>query len=176
MNMFEKKDYLIVVDMQNDFITGSLGSAEAQAIVPAVVDFVKTFDKDNMFFTRDTHYENYMETQEGKNLPVKHCINGTEGWKVIPQLTSEFNPLYIDKETFGFSNWGKIFLDDSSEINSITLCGVCTDICVISNALILKALFPEVIIRVKEDCCAGVNVERHTAAIETMKSCQIEII
>ena len=175
MDTFEKKDYLIVVDMQNDFVTGPLGSAEAQAIVPAVVDFVKTFDKDNVLFTRDTHYANYMQTQEGKNLPVEHCIKGTEGWKVIPQLTNEFNPLYLNKETFGFSDWGKIFFDPS-EINSITLCGVCTDICVVSNALILKALFPEVVIRVKEDCCAGVNVEKHATAIETMKSCQIEVI
>ena len=177
MDMFEKKDYLIVVDMQNDFITGALGSAEAQAIVPAVVDLAKSFNPDNICFTRDTHYESYLDTAEGQHLPVKHCIKGSDGWLVIDELKDALGwaLAYVNKETFGYSEWAKVF-PDVNQIGSITLCGVCTDICVVSNALILKALYPEVPISVVANCCAGVTPEKHEAALETMRSCQINVI
>ena len=177
MDMFEKKDYLIVVDMQNDFITGALGSAEAQAIVPAVSNLVDTFNPACVYFTRDTHDENYLETEEGKNLPVPHCIKGTDGWSLIPELQEKNDGMlnYINKNSFGFDGWNKI-LPDSRAINSITLCGVCTDICVVSNALALKALHPEVPMKVVASCCAGSSVENHDAALAVMKATQIQII
>ena len=177
MDMLEKKDYLIVVDMQNDFITGVLGSAEAQAIVPAVVDLVKSFSPDNIWFTRDTHYENYLNTAEGQHLPVEHCIKGSDGWHVIDEVKDAFGGAlaYVNKETFGYSDWAKV-LPDANQIGSITLCGVCTDICVVSNVLIIKALYPEVPISVVANCCAGVTPEKHEAALETMRSCQINVI
>ena len=173
------KDLLIVVDMQNDFIYDALGSADAQAIVPKVVNKIKEFDADSVYFTRDTHQKNYMETQEGKNLPVPHCIQYTKGWEIIDDITSayglpEFDTNIVDKPTFGFTRWGNILLNN--KINSITLIGVCTDICVISNALILKATFPETEIIVDSSCCAGLTPEKHAAALEVMKSCQITVI
>ena len=172
-----KKDYLIVIDMQNDFVTGVLGSAEAQAIVPAVVDFVKTFKQENIWFTRDTHYENYLDTEEGKKLPVVHCVKDTEGWFVVDELKEALGNVlaYINKESFGYNEWAKIF-PDANYINSITLCGVCTDICVVSNALAIKTLYPEVTVRVKADCCAGSTPENHNMALKVMQCCQIDII
>ena len=159
---------LVVVDMQNDFIDGTLGTAEAEAIVPNVVDRIKNFNG-LVLATRDTHGENYLETPEGKKLPVKHCVKGTDGWQIVPGLETE-NCEYIDKPTFGWLNW-----DGFAEDDKIELIGVCTDICVVSNAIILKAKYPEAVISVDADCCAGVTPEKHKAALETMKSCQIDV-
>ena len=167
---------LIVVDMQNDFITGALGSAEAQAIVPNVVEKVKNW-KGMTVFTRDTHFPDYMDSLEGKKLPVPHCMIGTHGWAINSQIKEVINPntITIDKLTFGFENWrqalGEFGVDAEFE-----LCGVCTDICVISNALALRMLYPDAKITVDASCCAGVTPEKHTAALEVMKSCQIDVI
>ncbi len=162
---------LIVVDMQNDFVTGALGSKEAQAILPNVKAKIKEYaDRgDRIIFTRDTHGDNYLETPEGKKLPVKHCIQGTEGWQVAPGLVTEACE-YVDKPTFGWLFW-----NDFGEEDAIELIGVCTDICVVSNALILKAKYPAAAISVDASCCAGVTPEKHQAALETMKSCQIDV-
>lgn len=162
---------LIVIDMQNDFITGSLGSQEAQAIVPNVKAKIKEYvDRgDRVIFTRDTHEENYLETAEGKKLPVKHCVKDTDGWQIVPALKVE-KCEYINKPTFGWLGW-----DGFCEKDEIELIGVCTDICVVSNALILKAKYPEAVISVDASCCAGVTPEKHKAALETMRSCQIDV-
>ena len=177
------KKILIVVDMQNDFIHGVLGSTEAQAIVPNVAEKVKNWDGE-LLFTRDTHYENYMNTLEGQKLPVPHCIYETAGWQIIDELTSFIKHNYniIDKHTFGFEYWKHEVLDryvndiESLSELDITLIGVCTDICVISNALALRMYFPNTKITVDASCCAGVTPEKHKVALEVMKSCQIEVI
>ena len=166
--------YLVVVDMQNDFITGSLGSAMAEEIVPYVVEKVKGFEG-KIIFTRDTHFENYMNTQEGKKLPVVHCIKDTDGWQICDQLQPYVKEA-VDKVTFGSVELPKIIAADNTDIEEIELCGLCTDICVISNAMILKAAFPEVKITVDSKGCAGVGVESHNTALEAMKAVQIEII
>ena len=171
---------LIVVDMQNDFVHGVLGSTEAQAIVPNVVEKVKGFEGD-IYFTRDTHFDDYMNTLEGQKLPVPHCINGTEGWSIIKELndyacnrTNEVVSKGIfNKFTFGYEDWKQTFRLDEFEFE---LCGVCTDICVISNALALRMFYPDAKITVDASCCAGVTPEKHKAALEVMKSCQIEVI
>ena len=179
---------LIVVDMQNDFIDGVLGTKEAQAIVPRVCDKIRNFDG-LIIATKDTHDENYLKTQEGKNLPVPHCIVGTTGHDInrdIFNAIREKHGLTAEKHTFGtfkLSKWIEkmtdLFSEEkltdlfSEEIEAIELIGVCTDICVISNALILKASFPEVPIYVDATCCAGVTPELHEAALKVMKSCQI---
>lgn len=162
---------LIVVDMQNDFIDGALGTKEAQAIVPNVKKKIEEYQArgDKIIFTRDTHTMNYLTTNEGKHLPVEHCIFGTDGWKIADGLEVE-NCTYVDKPTFGWIHWG------SHDLEEIELCGLCTDICVVSNALILKAVFPEVNITVDASCCAGVTPESHQAALTTMKMCQINVI
>ena len=165
--------YLIVVDMQNDFITGSLGSSMAEAIVPNVTEKVKNFDG-KVIFTRDTHFENYMNTQEGKKLPVEHCIKDTIGWQICDELLPYVKDA-VDKITYGSTELPDLIKADNSEIEEIELCGLCTDICVISNAMILKAAFPEVKITVDSTCCAGVSVESHNIALEAMKAVQIEI-
>ncbi len=165
--------YLIVVDMQNDFITGSLGSELAKAIVPFVVEKVKNFDG-KVIFTRDTHFSDYIKTQEGKNLPVEHCIKDTDGWQICNELKPYVNEV-VDKITFGSIDLPKIIQDYDDEIEKIELCGLCTDICVISNAMILKATFPEVKISVDSTCCAGVSVESHNTALDAMKAVQIEV-
>ena len=162
--------YLIVVDMQNDFITGTLGSKFAEAIVPNVVEKVKNFDG-KVIFTRDTHFADYMQTQEGKNLPVEHCIKDTDGWQICDELKPYVNEV-VDKITFGSIDLPKLV----SDADEIELCGLCTDICVISNAMILKAAYPEVKIKVDSSCCAGVSIERHNTALYAMKAVQIEII
>ena len=164
---------LIVVDMQKDFVDGALGSAEAVAIVPTVKALIDGFDGE-VYFTRDTHFENYMSTEEGKHLPVPHCIKDTEGWQIVPALDALRTTQPIDKLTFGSKELIEL-LADKQGIESITLCGLCTDICVVSNALLLKAGFPEAEIAVRRDCCAGVTPEKHEAALETMASCQISI-
>ena len=173
---------LIVVDMQNDFITGTLGSAEAQAIVPNVVKKVKNFEGE-IFFTRDTHDSDYFDTLEGTMLPVLHCVKNSDGWQIIDELLYYIKHRYnvIDKNTFGFENWKHyLALDEEepyfSEEFEFELCGLCTDICVISNALALRMFYPDAKITVDASCCAGVTHEKHAAALEVMKSCQIEVI
>lgn len=173
------RKYLIVVDMQEDFVYGALGSPEAREIVPAVVEMVKGFDG-TVLFTKDTHQNNYLDTQEGKFLPVPHCINLTKGWELIEPLEliqqEKQYPVYV-KGTFGCTNLAMDLHAEHSkqEIESIELIGVCTDICVVSNALLLKAYLPEVPIIVHTGCCAGVTPQKHEAALETMRSCQITI-
>lgn len=165
---------LIVVDMQNDFIDGALGTKEAVAIVPKVVEKVKTFSG-KVLFTRDTHGDNYPDTQEGKNLPVPHCIKGTEGWEIRPELETLRTTDALDKPTFGSKELGELLLqlDEEEAIESITLVGLCTDICVISNALLVKAFLPEIPVIVDASCCAGVTPESHRNALAAMKPCQI---
>lgn len=162
---------LIVVDMQNDFIDGALGTKEAQAIVESVKKKIAEYRErgDEIIFTRDSHQENYLDTPEGKKLPVKHCIYGTKGWEIAEGLETE-GCLCIDKPTFGFTGWNE------RDFAEIELVGLCTDICVVSNALILKAMFPDVEITVDAACCAGVTPATHRAALETMKMCQIRVI
>ena len=166
--------YLIVVDMQVDFISGSLGSTYARAIVPDVVNKVKSFNG-TIIFTRDTHFKNYLDTQEGKNLPVLHCIEGTDGWQICDEL-QPFVKLVLNKETFGYTQLASYIRNLNNPIDSIELCGLCTDICVISNAIILKNEFPEVPIIVDSSCSAGVTPQSHNNALEAMKAVQIQII
>lgn len=174
---------LVVVDMQNDFIDGALGTKEAAAIVPNVAEKIRKFEG-RILYTRDTHEENYMETQEGKNLPVKHCIRGTEGWELHPEIEALRREFPIDKPTFGSKELGQLLKaqDDDLKakgeegIESITFVGLCTDICVISNAMIAKAFLPEVPVIVDAKCCAGVTVESHNNALEAMKMCQIAVV
>lgn len=170
-------DYLIVVDMQNDFIDGALGTAEAVAIVPKVEKRIREFEG-RVLFTRDTHEKKYLFTQEGRNLPVPHCIRGTHGWEIREELEALREEPAFDKVTFGSEELA-VYLQqeyDEEDIDSITLIGLCTDICVISNALLLKAFLPEVEISVDASCCAGVTPESHRNALEAMKCCQIRII
>ncbi len=169
---------LIVVDMQNDFVTGALGSKEAEAIVSNAVDKVRNFDG-TVVFTRDTHKENYLDTQEGKNLPVIHCVEGTDGWQIIPEL-QEFaeGKRIFDKYTFGSVELAEFIRERADAAGgdiSVELIGVCTDICVVSNALLIKAFCREVPVSVDSSCCAGVTVEAHDAALATMKSCQVAV-
>jgi len=169
--------YLVVVDMQNDFIDGALGTAEAVEIVPNVEKKISGFDG-CVIYTRDTHQENYLDTQEGKNLPVKHCIEGTEGWQISSKLPVAGDAYIIDKVTFGSDELGKYLKEQNEKeaIESITFIGLCTDICVISNAMLVKAFLPEVKLIVDSACCAGVSVATHNNALEAMKICQIEVI
>ena len=168
---------LVVIDMQNDFIDGALGTPEACAIVPAVVDKIRNFDG-LVLATRDTHGADYLNTQEGRNLPVEHCIKGTKGWELNPEISALIKEAPIDKPTFGSCELGMRLkeLAEHENIENITLIGVCTDICVISNAMIIKAFLPEVPVTVVKDCCAGVTPESHLRALEAMRSCQIEIV
>lgn len=172
------RDILIVVDMQKDFIDGALGTPEAVAIVPAVVEKVRGFEGD-ILFTRDTHFENYMETQEGRNLPVPHCIRGTEGWEICKELQPfAEDKLILDKVTFGAMELGPILqeMHEEDEISSITFVGLCTDICVISNVMIAKAFLPEVPIIVDVACCAGVTPDSHNTALASMRMCQVQVV
>jgi Amidases related to nicotinamidase len=165
---------LIVIDMQNDFIDGALGTAEAVAIVDKVRTKIQEYKErgDKIIFTRDTHHKNYLETNEGKHLPVVHCIEGTEGWEIRDGLYVEGADI-IDKPSFGYTGWGKYGFTDQDEIELI---GLCTDICVVSNALILKALYPETKVMVDPSCAAGVTPESHDAAVKTMQMCQVEMV
>ncbi len=179
-----KQKVLVVVDMQNDFIDGALGTKEAVAIVPAVCRKVRESAAEGalVFATQDTHSENYMMTREGRYLPVPHCIKGTDGWQIRPEVADALgNARIVEKYSFG-----SVVLPDAigEELQirgiapqdaEIELIGLCTDICVVSNALILKARFPETDLKVDASCCAGVTVEKHLAALETMRSCQIEV-
>lgn len=173
------KRVLIVVDMQNDFITGSLANKGAQIIVPNVVNKVKqaieSDEYERIFFTMDTHYDGYLNTEEGKNLPIEHCMDGTWGREIIdelqPYLDNKKVTIY-EKDTFGSIDLAhRMFLCDKIEI-----IGVCTDICVVSNALLIKAFTPNTPICVIENCCAGTSPKNHEAALQTMRSCQIEVI
>ncbi len=168
------KRLLVVVDMQRDFIDGSLGTKEAQAIVPPVRDKVVTYQAEgwDVAFTLDTHEEHYLDTQEGKKLPIRHCIAETDGWELCEEL-GDFKGRYFEKNTFGSMELAQWAAKKGYE--EIELVGLCTDICVISNAMLLKAALPEARIRVDGGCCAGVTPESHKNALEAMKMCQIEV-
>ena len=164
---------LVVVDMQKDFTHGALGSAEAMAIVPAVCEKIKGFSGD-VVFTLDTHTECYLDTQEGKNLPVPHCIKGTDGWTLdenIAPLSSGCR--FFEKPTFGSCELAEFIREKGYD--EIELIGLCTDICVISNAMLIKAYLPESKISIDSACCAGVTPESHENALSAMKMCQIEV-
>lgn len=165
------KKTLIVIDMQNDFINGALGTKEAEAIVSNVKKKIAEYQAngDEIIFTRDTHQADYMNTNEGKYLPVEHCIEGTDGWQIADGLEVP-DAIIINKPTFGYLDWSKF------QFEEIELIGLCTDICVVSNALILKAMFPEIKISVDASCCAGVTPDSHHAALTTMKMCQVEVL
>lgn len=167
--------YLIVVDMQKDFVDGALGTAEAVAIVPRVKEKIAEAraNGDKIIFTRDTHQSEYLSTNEGKHLPVEHCIENTPGWQIYDGLDTT-EAVIIDKPTFGFLDWAK-YIEDSEEL-TLELIGLCTDICVVSNALVLKAMFPEATVIVDASACAGVTPETHDAALLTMKMCQVEVM
>ncbi|MBQ2000611.1 MAG: isochorismatase family cysteine hydrolase [Acutalibacteraceae bacterium] len=164
------KKTLIVIDMQNDFIDMALGTKEAVAIVPKVNEKIESYAKngDEIIYTRDTHAENYLDTPEGKKLPVPHCIKGTKGWEIADGLYVEGSKV-IDKPNFGWPNWTE------EDLEEVELIGLCTDICVVSNALIIKAAFPNAVVKVDKACCAGVTPESHEAALITMKMCQIDV-
>ncbi len=165
------KKTLIVVDMQNDFISMALGTKEALAIVPKVKEKIEQYVKngDEIIFTRDTHQKNYLDTAEGKKLPVPHCIKGTKGWEIADGLYVEGCKI-IDKPNFGWPHWNEETLED------VEIIGLCTDICVVSNALIIKATFPDISVTVDKNCCAGVTPESHEAALVTLKMCQVDVI
>lgn len=170
------QNILVVVDMQNDFIDGVLGTPEAVAIVPRVKEKIQGFSG-KVFFTRDTHGPDYLDTMEGKNLPVEHCIKGTRGWEICPELSGLCTEPPIDKGSFGSVELGMRLQEENEaeEIASITLVGLCTDICVISNAMLLKVYLPETDICVDASCCAGVTPKQHENALSAMKACQIRI-
>ena len=165
------KKTLIVIDMQNDFIDGSLGTKEAIAIVENVKNKIAEYQKNGgeIIFTRDTHQADYLSTNEGKHLPVEHCIEGTEGWKIKDGLEVP-EAIYINKPSFGYLGW------KDYDFEEVELIGLCTDICVVSNALIIKATYPEINVTVDASCCAGVTPESHQAALATMKMCQVEVV
>lgn len=164
---------LIVIDMQDDFISGSLGTPEAVDILPNVKKKIQEYREngDKIIFTRDTHFKNYPNTLEGKHLPVEHCIVGTPGWQIPSELFS-YEDKRIDKYSFGYDKW---HIYDFSDVSSIEIIGLCTDICVISNALILKAYNPTIELFVDASCCAGTTPENHKAALRVMKMCQINV-
>ncbi len=166
---------LIVVDMQNDFIDGALGTPEARSIVDNVVEKIKQYPVENILATRDTHTADYLNTQEGRQLPVVHCVKGTPGWEIAPKVAQALGSAkIIDKPTFGSTRLAELLLEYRREDElEIELVGLCTDICVVSNALLIKATQPETVLYVDPQCCAGVTPESHAAALVTMKMCQI---
>lgn len=170
------KNVLAVIDMQNDFIDGALGTKEAEAIVEKVAAQIRDFEGE-VVYTRDTHFEDYLRTQEGVKLPVEHCIKETEGWELREEVrqAGAGETKIFDKPTFGSVELAE-YLKNMADLESITLIGLCTDICVISNALVIKAFLPEVTVRVNAECCAGVTPESHRNALEAMKMCQVEIV
>ena len=172
------KHFLIVIDMQKDFVDGALGSKEAVAVVPAVVKKIGGFDGE-IFVTLDTHHENYLNTAEGAKLPVPHCIKGTDGWELDKSVAAALDQkgyTAVEKPTFGSVELPKLIADAAGkEAFTVEIIGLCTDICVVSNALLLKANFPEAEIAVDAACCAGVTPELHQAALDTMRSCQITL-
>ena len=173
-------DYLIVVDMQKDFISGSLGTPEAQAIVVPVIQKI-CGHKGPLYFTRDTHEKNYLESHEGQRLPVEHCLKGSPGWELHPELyalAQAFQGIIVDKPALGSIQLAELLAKRAFQdcVDSITLVVLCTDICVISNALLLRSYFPEADISVDAACCAGVTPQSHQRALETMKLCHIDIL
>ena len=171
------KKLYVAVDMQKDFIDGSLGTKEAQEMLPRMAERlaeIQAREDTDIVFTMDTHDSDYLETQEGKNLPVQHCIKGTDGWQIaeVLQEFAEKAVAVVEKPSFGYTGWQEI----AAGYDEITLGGLCTDICVISNAMLLKAFFPEIKIRIDSTCCAGVTAESHINALNAMKMCQMEII
>lgn len=167
------KKVLIVIDMQNDFVDGALANPQAQAIVDGIVKRIDEFDGD-VIATRDTHAENYLNTTEGKHLPVPHCIRGTDGWEIVPAIRDALqrkNAKVLDKPTFGYLNWELLQAYDEAE-----MVGTCTDICVVSNALIIKALHPDLSLTVHKELCAGTTQENHDSAISVMACCQVKIV
>lgn len=166
---------LVVVDMQCDFIDGPLGTPESRLIVHRVQEKIEEYvaSGDNVIFTRDTHYGNYSQTQEGKLLPVSHCVFRSRGWCIHPDISSQFGDAIIDKCSFGYDGW--FGYRDFFNVDYVEIVGVCTDICVVSNALILKATYPEIPIIVDACCCAGTTPEKHNAALAVMESCQIHV-
>ncbi len=174
------QNYLVVVDVQNDFVTGSLGTACAQAVVPGIVARARDF-AGPVFLTRDTHYADYLATQEGRLLPVVHCVEGSEGWQFVPEieaLRSEREFRVFEKETFGSVALGRELGAAAArgEVASVEFVGLCTDICVVCNALLAKSFAPQVRVVVNAALCAGSTPELHKAALATMKSCQVEIV
>ncbi len=170
------RDILIIVDMQKDFIDGSLGTPEAEAILPRLADRLRSFDGE-VIYTRDTHEADYLSTLEGRHLPVPHCIRGTAGWEIDPRLTALRTGPVIDKPTFGSTRLADLLAEShqAAPIDRITLVGLCTDICVLSNALLIKAAIPGVEIYVDAACCAGVTPESHANALRAMQMCQIQV-
>lgn len=171
-----ERKVLVVVDMQKDFIDGALGTKEAVEIIPGVREKIEAFTGE-IVFTRDTHFENYSTTQEGQKLPVPHCIKGSKGWQIEESIEALRTPemKVFDKLTFGSVELAE-YLKQNKDLESVTLIGLCTDICIISNAMLIKAFLPEVKVIVDKKCCAGVTPESHNNALEAMKMCQIEII
>lgn len=178
------KDYFIIVDMQNDFIDGSLANKDAKKIVPEIVRNLQYLndagydpETTEIVFTRDTHSEDYLNTPEGKKLPVPHCIEGTHGWEINSEIANAVPVGYtvkcVDKPTFGYTGWDSVISNDAE---TIIICGTCTDICVVSNALAIRALFPNALIFVAEKLCAGLTKKLHKSALDVMRSCQIEVI
>ncbi len=171
------RNILVVIDMQKDFIDGALGTKEAQEIVGRVVEKIHAYPAGNIYATRDTHQENYLETAEGKHLPIRHCIEGTEGWELHPDVAKALGEaVIVNKPSFGSVVLADLLEEENAvEELEIEMVGLCTDICVVSNALLLKAVMPETTISVDASCCAGVTPESHQAALLTMEMCQIEI-
>ena len=166
--------YLFVIDYQKDFVDGALGFPGAERLDDKIAAKVRAYGKGHVLFTRDTHFDNYMDTQEGRNLPVKHCIKGTPGWQIRPELDALRKTEPIDKLTFGSSALPEILVKENPE--SVTFVGLCTDICVISNVMLTKAFFPEIPITVDARACAGVTPAGHNNALEAMKMCQVQVI
>lgn len=170
------KKALVMIDVQNDFVDGSLGSKEAQSIIEPIIEEIKK-PYDSIYVTYDTHEKNYLDTFEGKHLPVEHCIKGSNGWQLNPQIQQALQSkpyITIEKPTFG--SLALVQYLTSANYDEITLVGLCTDICVISNALLIRASLPNTKIIVKQDCCAGVTKEKHEAALQVMQSCQIDVM
>lgn len=166
------KKVLIVIDMQKDFVDGSLANQAAQEIVTPIAKYIRAFDG-KVIATRDTHETEYLTTAEGKRLPVEHCIKGTDGWKIMDEIAAalqERNAVILDKPTFGYLGWGML-----GEYDEAVLIGTCTDICVVSNALILKAMFPDLNVKVIGNLCAGTTKENHSAALQVMRCCQVDV-
>lgn len=173
----KKRKLFIVVDMQNDFVTGSLGTKEAQAIVPKIIEELKSLDKDDVIvYTKDTHFDDYLETLEGKMLPVKHCVLGTEGWEIVDGLQETRLGLTFKKLTFGSDELGTFIKWRGYDFDEIHFVGLCSDICLISNVLMARMFQSDMKIIVHADMCAGTTPEKHKMALEVMKSCQIEVV
>ena len=170
---------IIVIDMQNDFVHGLLGTAEAKATIGNIRDKILRNVGGEVIFTQDTHFADYMNTHEGEWLPVPHCVRNTSGWDIIPELKGFADETYcLEKGAFGYDNWDSFLIEGPLDQDwaEIELCGVCTDICVVSNALMLRSLFPNTNITVDASCCAGTSIAKHNAALDVMESCHINVI